>query len=145
MNEEQNLPDNWNELRRVSRIDEPLREVHGRLLRWGQFIRNDRRYQSAWPSSTLLGRIIDLGVDGALAKSTGSSEDMPTLIQNVHKAVERLGVGEQLSAREYYLGYAPVETIAPQLRMTIRMFYNTLNDARREVRGYLRAVEQSWI
>jgi hypothetical protein len=44
---------------------------------------------------------------------------------------------QQLALREYYLTRAPVESMAPNLRLGVKSFYLLLNEARREVRDRL--------
>jgi len=125
--------------RTANRIDEKLRPVHYRLLLWGRFMRSEVARPRVWPSSTLLAKVMEGGPFWATAKTSGGVGDMPGHIERVHKVVqERLEFDRRLVVNEFYLSLAPVEAMAPQLRMRVKIFYNVLNAGRRAVQSGLK-------
>jgi hypothetical protein len=126
----------------VTRISPKLQVVHARLDRWGRWMCSEVALRRAWPSETLLSRVIEGGPDWATARGAPSDGEIPNDVARVNEAVDGLEGLEKLVTREYYLTWWPTDVIARELRIGRRMFDAALERARWQVRGYLVAVEK---
>lgn len=111
--------------------------VHARLERWGRWAKTAG--VRAWPPVTLLGRVMDCGPDGALARGSGRTE-VPDDVAEVDTAVAKLGEVDRRVIRVYYLEWLPPESMAKNLRMKLSQFNAVLSRARFRVSVYLERI-----
>jgi hypothetical protein len=111
----------------ISRMDPETRFVHSLLEQWGKWA-----YDSAlraYPSVTLLGRLIECGPNGAIGSGRPPVE-MPLLIALVDSAVAKLNAMDRQIIVIYYTRDEPLEACARRCRLKIRQFQNVLRRAR---------------
>ena len=124
--------------RTMSHMDSETRLVHTRLEQWGRWTKTSQ--QRAWPTVTLLGRIIDQGVSGA---AQGGKEPllMPAHIEAVEIAILRLPARDREVVTAYYTLWEPPEVVARKVRMSRRQLKDALHRSRLRVGCYIDAIE----
>lgn len=99
---------------------------------WASWV---RQRIGAWPSQTLLGRIIEQGVSGAA--QCGAVESFPEHIARTDRAVARLDAQLQRVIKVHYLTYAPCDTKAARCGVSVATFYRQVRRAQRAVAEHL--------
>lgn len=123
---------------RANRMDTDTRIVHERLEQWGRWAKESEA--KAWPESTLLGRVIEQGANGA--SQQGRPPIMiPEAVAAVDAAVCRLAGVDRAVIQTYYLRWEPVEVMARRHQMRVRQFQHVLRRARWRILGFLDAKE----
>jgi hypothetical protein len=115
------------DLRRVNHMDPETRIVHARLEAWGAWAKDAE--VRAWPSITLLGRMIDQQACGA-AQSGRPPISMPDEVAKTDAAVCKLNAIDKQAVQLYYIKWAPIEVHARKMQMRPRQFQNVLRRAR---------------
>lgn len=116
-----------NDGRSYSRMDPDTRMVHSLLEQWGRW-----SYDSslrAYPSVTLLGRVIECGANGASQQGRPPLE-MPAAVAATDSAIAKLCQTDKRVIVVYYTREEPIEVCARKCRMRIRQFQNVLRRAR---------------
>jgi DNA-directed RNA polymerase specialized sigma24 family protein len=123
----------------MNHMDPQTKAVHIRLEAWGSWAKGSE--VRAWPSSTLLGRIIEQGAQGA-GQAGRPPTDMPDSIARIDAAVAKLPAPEKAVVLTYYVGaWMAPEVIARKHRISTKQLKMMLRRARWRVSGYLSAVE----
>ena len=123
----------------MNHMDPDTKAVHIRLEAWGSWAKGSE--VRAWPSSTLLGRIIEQGAQGA-GQAGRPPTDMPDSIARIDAAVAKLPEPDKGIVLDYYVGpWMSFEVMARKHRVTVRRLQIVLRRARWRVAGYLSAVE----
>jgi hypothetical protein len=117
----------------MNHMDPETRVVHARLEAWGAWAKESEAH--AWPSVTLLGRMIEQG-PGA-GQSSKPPIAMPDEIAAVDAAVCRLNAIDKKAVQLYYIRWAPLEIHARNMGMRARQYQNVLRRARWRLAGYL--------
>lgn len=89
-----------------------------RLDAWASWVRSN---QSAWPSRTLLARIMEEGTSGA-AQGT-PVDNMPHHVIETDRAVARIEARLRKTVKVYYLTHAASEVKAAALRVSRATFW----------------------
>jgi hypothetical protein len=119
--------------RSMNRMDPETKLIHAELVIWGRETRD--RFLHGWPTSTLLGRLIEQGPNGA--SQSGSA---PTAVSPRSQVIEacwcRLwGKGKTAIDLYYHTTDAP-EAIARQMGISKRKLQYTLERARYLIAGW---------
>jgi len=125
---------------RANRMDTDTRIVHERLEQWGRWAKDSEA--NAWPKSTLLGRVIEQGANGASQQGKPPVQ-IPEPVAVVDAAVSRLGAVDRGVIQTYYLRWEPIEVMARRHQMRVRQFQNVLRRARWRILGYIDAQDAS--
>jgi hypothetical protein len=112
--------------RRINHMDPETKQVHLRLEAWGAWAKESEI--RAWPSITILGRMMEQG-SGA-GQQGRPPISMPEEISQVDAAVCKLGDIDRRAVKLYYIKWAPIEIHARALKMRPRQFQNVLRRAR---------------
>lgn len=105
-------------------------DIHDRLVDWGRAV-GGRQVAGDWPSTTILGRLIEFGPMGAgQAGSTGPIGD-PAIVDTEH-AVARLPARYRRAVVDFYAGAnrLNVSICARRARCSNRQFQDLLKHAR---------------
>jgi|GEM_PF-1260625 len=123
--------------RTMNHMDPETKEAHLRLEEWG---RETRDASNGYPSTTLLGRLIEQGPMGA-----GQSGKPPvSLSESASRAdacVAKLCQIDQRVLRYYYQHWVGVEEVAKFMRMRVRQAQNVLRRARWRFMAHLAVAE----
>jgi DNA-directed RNA polymerase specialized sigma24 family protein len=122
--------------RTMNRMTPEMKVVHARLERWGKWAKSSGL--RAWPSSTILARLIEQGPNAAASSSGAVSA--PQDVLEVDAAVAHLGEVDTRVIRTYYLEWASIEVMARKRSMSVNQFEAVLRRARWRIEGYLRCL-----
>jgi hypothetical protein len=103
------------------------RFAHACLERWAKWTKEGAI--RAWPSATILARVILLGVDGAAARGMVSYDASPEVALTDY-CVAKLSHKYRVVLKKYYLEWAPVEMMARDLHINVSSFQARLKCAR---------------
>ncbi len=109
-------------------MDADIAYADCRLDAWASWVRGG---VSAWPTGTLLARIIEQGVSGA-AQGSGF-ERMPVTVLQTDRAVARLDYDLSRTIKVYYLMYASSEVKAAYLGISRPTFWRWVARAQKAV------------
>lgn len=123
---------------RTNRMDPEVKLVHARLEQWARWARDQEA--NAWPTTTLLGRVIEQGTDGA-GQQGRPPISIPDAVAVTDAAVCSLGAIDREVIKTYYLRWEPIEVMARRHQMRVRQFQNLLRRARWRILGYVEARE----
>lgn len=110
----------------ANRMDEESRTVHQRLEGWARWAKS--HLLSAYPSTTILARMIECGVVGAAAMA--GPIEIPEAVAETDAAVKRLPMLEREAIYRYYLYWEPIEVTAKALNLVVRDLQRLLQRAR---------------
>lgn len=96
---------------------------------WASWVRGN---QGAWPTRTLLGRVMEEGVAGA-ASHSAVVESMPYQILRTDRSVARLEDRLKRTIKLYYLTHSSSEIKAAQLGVSRATFWRLLERAQQAV------------
>lgn len=119
--------------RAMNHMDPETRAVHSRLEQWARWARD--RAIEAFPSRTVLGRVIDEGP--AAGSPSGGAPEWPAEVAEVERAVLSLGEIDRNVVRQYYLKWGPPEAHARAVHMSVAQFRRVLKRARWRLWGRL--------
>jgi hypothetical protein len=122
----------------MNHMDPDTKFVHARLEEWARWAKESEI--RAWPSITLLGRVIEQGPTGS-GQSGRPPTDMPEQVASIDRAVCKLGDIDRGVVRTYYLKWEPINVMARRNSMRVLQFQRVLRRARWRIMGYLDAVE----
>lgn len=107
-----------------------------RLDAWASWVRSN---QGAWPSRTLLARIIEEGTSGAAQGAP--IENMPYHVLQTDRAVARIETRLRRTVKVYYLTHASSEVKAASLHVSRATFWRLVERAQIAVHTQLLAGE----
>lgn len=116
-----------------SRMDRETQWVHDQLEAWGKWVRSNELHP--WPTTTLLGRIIEQGANGAA--QGGKPPEMPRDIEVVEIGILRLPARDREVCIAYYTLWQPPEAIARKVRMSVRQMQSSLYRSRVRIGAYI--------
>lgn len=122
--------------RAMNHMDGETKAVHFRLEAWATWAKD--HVIRAWPATTPMGRAVEEGIHGA-GQQGRPPISMPQHIEQVDKAVARLGDIDGRVIKRYYLHWEPREIMARHFGWRVKKFDNVLKRARWRVIGYLSA------
>ena len=112
------------------RLDDRLRPVDERLYQWGKWARTNQE-TLGWPRRTLLGRIIDEGMNGA-AHAAPAPIEIPQEVAQVDQVVAQIGGIRATMLQVVYLWYPnqPPDVQRKKVRMSRYKWRNCLRETR---------------
>ena len=109
-----------------------------RLDAWASWVRSS---QSAWPSRTLLARIIEEGASGA---SQGAPiSNMPYSVLETDRAVAQIEARLRKTLKVYYLTHASSEIKAASLHVSRATFWRLVERGQQSVYNHLNGETQT--
>lgn len=114
-------------------MDADIAYADCRLDAWASWVKGG---MSAWPSMTMLGRVIEQGLSGA-AQAGVPLVGMPDEVLATDRAVARLDVYERKVVIVYYLTYADSEIKAARCGVSRATFWRRVTRAQKRIYEYL--------
>lgn len=109
-----------------------------RLDAWASWVKGNR---GAWPSQTLLARIIEQGVSGAA--QGGGTAYMPDPVLETDRAVARIDVQLRRVLVEYYLVYSSSDVKAAKIGVSRATFWRLVTRGQKSVARILNGETQN--
>ena len=122
-----------------SHMDRDTQWVHDRITAWGKWVKSNEVHP--WPTTTLLGRIIEQGANGAA--QGGKPPEMPRDIEIVEIGILRLPATDRHVCITYYTLWEPPEVVARKVRMSPRQMQASLYRSRVRIGAYIDSAENN--
>jgi hypothetical protein len=126
----------------MNNMDVETKAVHLRLEAWARWSKTNPELRE-FPEVSLMKKMEEYGPEGVAAimgRGPQASPTMPEAIEEIERAVSRLGEIDRKVLTAYYLTWQPVEALSRKLKMREREFMNVLRRSRFRVRCYVEAM-----